>query len=250
MLNNAVGLAGGVFPAAGMALGLGTQIFGAIKGSQAAKANQTLLDKQTADNESFYNNRVNQDFLGTNAAKGIFEKLRENTLQANKQIENKAAVTGGTAEAEIAAKGNVQENYNDSVGNLAQNATAYQSNAERTYMGQKNNLVNAQMQINEQKSENAANLASNAGELVKGAATLTGFEGVANKQPILGRTEAQDASLKAISLQGSSLGTPSLNRLMQPKTLSPFDAHAQKIPLSSVGETFVPDYETPLNYGG
>lgn len=169
-----------------MAVGLGSQIFSAIRGGKANTANQNLINRQFAQNESFYNNRANRDFLETNVAKGMFEKLRKNIDDNNKTIDSKAAITGATPEAVIAAKSKNQENYNEAVNSLADKATAYQTGQEAIYRGENSNLVNAQMGLNSQKANNAANVASNAGGLVEGAATLTGFEDVANKPSILG----------------------------------------------------------------
>jgi len=157
---------------------LAGNIFGAVKGAQANKANQNLLNKEREENEAFYNNRVNQDFLETNAAKGIFEKLRKNLKDANKQAENTKEVTGGTAESEIASKSANQENYNDAVNNLAQNATSYQTRQEGIYRGEKSRLNNEERRLNENKAQNAANLAGNAGNLMGTAASMEGFNNV------------------------------------------------------------------------
>lgn len=156
------------------ALGVGAQIFSAIKGGQANKANQKLLDRRYKENESFYNNNVNKDFLQTNAAKGMFERLRKNLRDSNKVVDNSAAVHGGTAEATIAAKSKNQENHNNSVNDLAQKATQYQQNQEAIYRGEKANLDNQQMQINRDKAANAANLAGNAANLVTAGANIPG----------------------------------------------------------------------------
>jgi len=160
---------------------LAGQIFGAIKGGQANRANQDLLNKQREDNEKFYNMNVNRDFLETNAAKGMFEQLRKQFRDRNKVVENTAAVTGGTAEAEIAAKSSNQENYNDAVNSIAQNATGYQQGQEAIYRGQENAIDNRQMDINTQKAQNAANVFSNAGQLMGAASTLPGFEDLQKK---------------------------------------------------------------------
>lgn len=150
------------------------QIFGAVKGGQANNANQRLLNERKSENEAFYNNRVNRDYLETNAAKGMFERLNKNLRNSNKTIDSNAAVTGGTAEASIAAKSKNQENYNDAVSGLAEKATNYQQGQEAMYRGQKSNLDNIQMNINDQKAGNAANLASNASNVASAAANLPG----------------------------------------------------------------------------
>ena len=171
------------------ALSIGSQIFAALRGGKANDANYELLQQQQKENEKFYNLNVNRDFMETNAAKGIFERLRDQFRDQNKVIENSAAVTGATPEAEIAAKGKNQENYNAAVNNLASNATQYQQNQEAIYRNVDQNLVNQEMALNAQKANNAANLAGNAADVMGAAATLTGFEDIAGKTPVLARTE-------------------------------------------------------------
>lgn len=169
----------------GLGVSLGSQIFSAIRGGNANQANQNLINRQFAENESFYNNRVKRDFLETNAAKGIFEKLRKNLQERNKTVDSNAAATGGTAEAVIAAKSANQDNYNEAVNSLASKATDYQTGQEALYRGENSRLIGTQMALNNQQANNAANVASNAGQLGSAAAVLTGFEDVANKKNVL-----------------------------------------------------------------
>lgn len=163
--------------------GLAGQIFGATKGGQANRANQRLLNAEKIDNEKFYNLNSKQNFLDTNAAKGIFERLRKNVYNANKTVDSNAAATGATAEASIAAKSKNQENYNDAVNQLASKATDYQQNQEAIYRGEKARITGEQMDINNQKAQNAANLASNAGNLLSAAAPLSAWDELKNKKP-------------------------------------------------------------------
>ena len=154
------------------AVGLAGQIFSAFRGGKMQKENRQLLGNMKAENEAFYNNNVNQDFMKTNAAKGIFEQLRKRNLDANKLAESNVAATGGTAEAEIAMKGQNNEQYNDAVNNLGQNATQYQTNQEAMYRATNNQLNQQEMAMNEGEQESAANLASNSANLMDAAANI------------------------------------------------------------------------------
>lgn len=155
---------------------LAGQVISNLIGARANRASQNLLDKQREENESFYNRNVNQDFLQTNAAKGMFEQLRKNFRDANKVAENTAAVTGATPEAEIAAKSKAQENYNDAVNNIAQKATGYQQNQEAIYRGEKARLNDQQIAVNNRKAENASNVAANAADVMGSATAVAGFD--------------------------------------------------------------------------
>ncbi|MBN2821074.1 MAG: hypothetical protein JXP36_19030 [Bacteroidales bacterium] len=191
-----------VIQGAATALGVGSKIFSAIRGGQANESTQNLINRQIQDNESFYNNRVNRDFMETNVAKGLAERLRKNLEKSNKTVESKSASLGGTAEAEIAAKSRNQENYNDAINQLAGQATQYQQGQEAIYQNAKNNTMNAQIGLNQQKANNAANIASNADQLISGAMSLSGGETATSGEPILnqfGRTQEQEEALRKIS---------------------------------------------------
>lgn len=149
-------------------------IFGNIQSGKANNANATLLQNQMDKNEAFYNNNVNRDFLETNAAKGLFERLRKQLRDNNKVIDSTAAVTGATDEAAIAEKSRNNENYNEAVNNLASQATGYQAQQEANYLNRDANLVNAKMNLNSEKAQNAANLANNASGLASAASNLPG----------------------------------------------------------------------------
>jgi hypothetical protein len=193
-----------------LAVGLGVaslagQVIGNVLGGSYNRATQNLLNKQVEDNESFYNRNVNQNFLNTNAAKGMFEQLRKNVLDANKTVDSTAAVTGATPEATIAAKSKNQENYNDAVNNLSQQATGYQQNQEAIFRGEKARLTDQQINLNTQRAEAAANVAGNASDVMSAAATLPGFDNAKTVIPQTGnavinaRTPEQNAELNRIA---------------------------------------------------
>lgn len=178
---------------------LGAQLFASHKGGKANKSNQTLLNEAIDDNESFYNRNVKGDYLDTNAAKGMFERMRKNLKRANDRVENKAVVTGATAEAEIAEKSKNQENYNDAVSQLAEKATEHQLRSEGIARGEKGSLINAQMNINSNKANNAANLANNAANLAQGASAIAGAGKTTSALNEFGRTAEQEGALKDIA---------------------------------------------------
>ena len=154
------------------AAGLASQIFANVKAGKTNQKTQGILDEQFAENQAFYHNNAKQTFLDTNAAKGIFSRMRKNLIDSNKAIDSSAAITGATPEATIAAKSKVQENYNDMVTGIAEQGTQYQQNQEAIYRGQKNNLVNNQIELNNAQVQNAANLAGNAADLVTAGANV------------------------------------------------------------------------------
>ena len=168
---------GGILKAASAALGttpigLGLaglsaagSIFGAIKSAQANKANERMLNQQAEENKAEYDNTANRSFLDTNAAKDAVRLQNENLVDNRKAVAGRAAITGASDEANVAANTGVQRSYNDSISRIAALGTDYQDRARNMYRAERRNIYGQRMNLNSQKSESAANLAGNAGDL-------------------------------------------------------------------------------------
>lgn len=158
------------------AVGLASSLFGAAKGAKANKEAAGLIDKQEAENEAFYNNNVNRDFLETNAAKGVVEQIRKRYQDKVKQIDTTQAATGGTAEAAIAEKTALNESEGDAINSIAQKATGYQLANEGQYRQGLSDLYRQRMSLNRAKAENASNLSGVGANLLGTAASVAGLD--------------------------------------------------------------------------
>ncbi len=158
----------------GGALSLGGMVYSAIKGGQAAKANERLLDKQTEDNEAFRNN--NQNYFDTVQGKSALEQVREAYEQRSKIDANTAVVTGASAETEIAAKGAQNQGYNSAMRQLAAQGGEYAQRNEMMYRNSLNNIYAQRMGINDMKAQTAANVSENMGNMFGKAAEAGLFE--------------------------------------------------------------------------
>ena len=175
------------------AASIGSQVFSAIKGGQANRANEDLLRQQEESNEAFYNN--NQNFFDTNMAKSVMERARKRYEDNAKTSESKAEATGASAEQVVAEKSKNQEGYNDVVKGLAETGTRYTMGNERSYRNNLSRLLSTKMQLNQQKADSAGNAASNASGLLGSAAMLGGFGAES------GATAGLSGSLGGISAQ-------------------------------------------------
>jgi hypothetical protein len=158
----------------GGALSLGGMVYSAIKGGQAAKANERLLDQQTEDNEAFRNN--NQNYFDTVQGKSALEQVREAYEQRSKIDANTAVVTGASAETEIAAKGAQNQGYNSAMRQLAAQGGEYSQRNEMMYRNSLNNIYAQRMGINNMKAESAANVADGMMNMFGGAAEAGLFD--------------------------------------------------------------------------
>jgi len=175
---------GGQLPALG--LSVAGQIFGAVKASKAAKESQQLLDKKQAENDAEYSKAANQSFLDTATAKDAVKSQKDAVQDAQKAIAGRGAITGASDEAIVASNTGVQKNYSDSVSRLAAAGTQFQDSQKRMYLARKDALDNQQMQINQQKSEGAANLMGNAGDLMT---SVMGSAGMSDADKASGMSE-------------------------------------------------------------
>ncbi len=155
--------------------GLAKSIFG---GTQTANANEEMaqnIENQQTQADAFYNNRVNRDFLDTNAAKGIVEELRKRYQEQAKTIDSNTAATGGTAEGNIAAKTELNDSYNSAMRGVAGEATNYQDRGEMIHQSQLSDLAQQRMQLSGMKGQNASNLMQTGENLLGTAADVAAF---------------------------------------------------------------------------
>lgn len=162
---------------AGAGVSLAGKAFSAYKGGQANKANQKILDSQLAENQAEYDNEGKKSFLETNAAKDITKQMNEGLEDSQKANASRAAITGASDEAKVAANTGANKTFVDGISRLAANATQYQNQQKAIYRQGKSALLNAQMGINNQKAQSAANLGDNAGDLASTVATGLGTGG-------------------------------------------------------------------------
>lgn len=147
-------------------LSAAASIFGAIKSAKENKKNQDLLNQRQEENKAEYDNSANRSFLDTSAAKDAVRLNKENLVDAQKNVAGRSVITGASDEASVAANTGVQKNYNDTTSRLASIGTQYQDSQKRMYLSRKDSLDNQQMQLNQQKSDSAANLIGSAGNLL------------------------------------------------------------------------------------
>lgn len=152
----------------GGALSLGGMVYSAIKGGQAANANEQLLSQQEEQNEAFYNNSRN--YFDTVQGKSALEQVRQAYEDRTKRDANTAVVTGATAETEIAQKDSQNKGYSDAVRQLAAQGGEYSMRNEGMYRQNLSNLVGQRMNLNSMKQESASNVSSNMGNLFSAGA--------------------------------------------------------------------------------
>ena len=97
----------------GAAFGLGSSIYGGIKGAKERKKQEKLLNEQMAKNENLFKREYYQDIMNRSDTANILKNYRDTLKRRNKTQRNMAAVTGATPEAVAAQKKINADAYGD-----------------------------------------------------------------------------------------------------------------------------------------
>lgn len=158
----------------GGALSLGGMVYSAIKGGQAARANNALIDQQQEENEAWRNNNMN--YFDTVQGKSALEQVRESYEGRAKRDQQAAVVTGATAETELAQKAAANKGYTDAMRQIASMGGEYAARNEGIYRNNLSNIYQMRMGVNNQQAQSAANASGNMMNLLGSAAEGGLFE--------------------------------------------------------------------------
>ena len=172
------------------ALGLAGSIWANSQAKNAQNEYNDYLDKSLAeqkttmqgrklDLESAFNKRYNENFLDTETARALQKRFSKYSQDILESMRNQSVAAGATPEAVVAQQKTVGDQYNDLLGNLAANATAYKQNLENqremqkiSLWGMEDNLKAKEDAIKTQqigqKIQSAQNLANNIGNAGSG----------------------------------------------------------------------------------
>jgi hypothetical protein len=163
----------------------GLQAAGNQRAGIERKRYQNQLQGRIDDLNSWFNGENNKDFLQTDVAQSAVSGLLG---QQDRQINalNNASVAGGaTQEANIAAKGKLNENFSDAIARLLGYGTQYKQGLRDQYDYRLQSLYAPMDQLSQQKIGDWANYnqnVSNAGNAVSTAAGMIDWEDLLKKR--------------------------------------------------------------------
>lgn len=163
----------------GGAIQLGTTIGGLIGSKRANDAAQSELAARKHENEVWYKQRKNEDYLMRTDVQNTLRKQRELLNEQYKRAQATNVVAGGTDEALALQQQAANDIMGDTMADIASNASAYKDNIEAQYRQTKSDLSTQQQEIYNARAEaiaNAASQASNAGGKLLGVG-LEGLQG-------------------------------------------------------------------------
>lgn len=156
-------------------------IIGNIYGTyMSAKQNQKvddILSGRMDDLKTRFDKDYNTNFLNTEQAQSVMQVLSGQMDKQNKKIAGASAITGGSAEAENAARGESQGRFSEAITRLAGYGTQYKDMKEREYNRRDDSLQNIFLTHEMNKGQNWTNFMNNATNLGQSGSMMSSTSG-------------------------------------------------------------------------
>jgi hypothetical protein len=161
------------FIAAGVGLSAVSAGAGLLKSGAANKRNRGLVKEQSNLLDETYLSDMNKRYLDTDEAQSFLSTLRDRMNTSNKEVNQTAAVTGGTDESVLAGRESNGRNYADSLNKLSAQGTRYTQGLKDSYMSGKSSILGLQMSNNNAESKSGSNLFANSMSTMRNIAGAT-----------------------------------------------------------------------------
>lgn len=156
---------GGYLASAPLGLGMvAGPLFGSLRNAAAVRAKKQEIAGYEGEVDDWYKQNINQDYLETNVGRSVVEQAKKDLEKRNRVAENQNVVTGGTAEAGLAAKTINQEQYSDVLSRLSAMGTAREDQIESRYRSQKMPLLGMKLGEHDADIASAQQFQENAAE--------------------------------------------------------------------------------------
>lgn len=167
-------------------------------GGQAASNQKAGIERKRYENQlqgriddlnEWFNTENSRDFLTTDIAQSSIRGLLGQQDRQVQAINNAAASGGATQEANIAAKGKLNENFADAIGRLLGYGTNYKQGLRQQYDYRLQSLYQPMDQLSQSKIQDYANFQgnlANAGNSVSLAAGMIDWEELLGKDNTTG----------------------------------------------------------------
>jgi len=136
-----------------------------IGGSQSAKANaetDRYVSGMKAKNDAWYNKNYNTNYLDTDEAKSSIRIWLDQMKENNEASASSGAITGSTAEKNVALKGEQNKGFASALTRLAGYGTQRKQNIENQYMNKDSQIDQVKLGLLSGKSQNGTQFSQNA----------------------------------------------------------------------------------------
>lgn len=175
----------------GGVLAAGSAIYGGIKSSKAASEANAITKQQQAQNRTWYDMRMNEDYTKRADSQAAITKARELLLEHQRNVAASRAVAGTTDEAAALAKQQANNTIGDVTSNIAAQSANYKEGIEAQFKNR-----DAQLAQNEQATLN---------QKAQNIATATGQAATALSTAAAGVQGSIDAEKKAAAMKAAGM---------------------------------------------
>ena len=169
-----------ILGAAGLALSIGSSIFG---GSNSAKAQQKAMqmqEDQRRKDEASIRRQKEESYVDTKAGQNLIRQARELADRQTKKVRGSQALGGATDAAVALQKEQNNKMIGDAIANIAARDTERRDRADREMREVGRHYTNLQASYEQQRGANIAQVASNLGNAA--SSFITGFENGGSKR--------------------------------------------------------------------
>jgi hypothetical protein len=148
--------------------------FGLSKSAQANKRYDSYLDNMTGRINGWYNKEYNTNYLDTDEAKSVLRQLMEQSKEISDDMDSSAAITGASAEKQVATKEKLNKNYAGAMSQLAGQGTRRKERIQSDYLNRMSAIDQLKLQNLMQKSQNWNQFGQNVSGAAQGAMLMQG----------------------------------------------------------------------------
>lgn len=153
---------GAITAGIGGLINLGSTIGSLVASKKQNELAQGELDSRKADNDAWYNQKINEDYMMRSDIQNVLRKQRELYDEQMKRARATNIVAGGTDESLALQQQAANKALGDTMSDIAANASAHKDNIEAQYRTAKDNLSAQQQQLYTNRAEAIAQAGSQA----------------------------------------------------------------------------------------
>lgn len=146
-------------------IGMGVQGVGQLFANSAAAKRRKEEDALIAEKEknltALFNKEMATPYFESAEAKDAQEKMKEQMSDVMKGMKSNAISSGATAETQLAAKDDLNENYGDFMSGLAARGTQRRDSLKRNYQNDMNNVFGLKFGQSKESTQSAVNTSAN-----------------------------------------------------------------------------------------
>jgi hypothetical protein len=163
---------GAAFGPWGAAIGLGSSLIGGAMAGSARDKQMGLYDNQIADLTAWRDTKVNRDFFDSPAGRDYMTRALLQARGDSKTLASSAAVTGESAESQIAKQGNIQAGLAGAMSKIAAAGDLQSQQGEASYQNMLMGLMGQKANIYAGQAETGGNIVGSAGSFAQSLAPL------------------------------------------------------------------------------